>query len=436
MLPSEGIVITILFIHGTGVRVDSYQATLQSIRERLRYPEFPDLRVEGLPWGDKYGSLPPLKSVFRHEETGGKEYTQEDAQSDTWRLLAADPMAAMRFVSLNRAPYAGKPGETKPSKQLNDALEALESPEKYAALKDVLYRSGVEHVFHDAVEAVKADKKLYEDFLKVATRPLDPFNDALADTIVALAISIATERHQTSPFVALDEDLRVELTDAIRKQLGGVAAGWFTDWAKKLGGAVLGATAYAGSFVAVTPYLQWKRGPFSDDASPVAGDILLYQSRGDLIRAAIQSEVERFRGQGDDVVLLAHSLGGVACVDLLLDKASREFRKQVKALITVGSQAPYFYEINALGSLPFTRKESEVEAAFEDFPAWTNIHNRRDFLSYVGKGLFPGRVEDYEVRSRLPFPQSHTSYFTRPKTYDHILTALRSAYKKPEPAGA
>jgi hypothetical protein len=432
--------ITILFVHGTGVRVGSYEETLEAVRERISYPDFRELRVEGLPWGDNFGSLRASKSVFRHAETGTKEYTKEDEQSDAWRLLAADPMAALRFETLNRTPYAGgEPGKKKtPGMELNAALEGLHAPDRYAKLQPVLFRSGIEHVFGDACRMVKADR-LYEKFLSVASRPLDPFYDALADTIVALAISVATERHGASPFAALDEDLRIELTETMRGQLGGFSAALIPAWAKKLGGAVLGGAAYAGSFVALTPYLEWRRGPFSDAASPVAGDILLYQCRGEKIRAAIKSGLEPFKN--DDVVLLAHSLGGVACVDLLLDKADPEVRRWVKLLITVGSQAPYFYEINALRSLPYTNDEAEVAAAFQGFPTWVNLHNRRDFLSYVGEEVFPPdstvkppspRVRDLEVHSRLPFPQSHTSYFTRAETYEHIGTALRTAFNKPK----
>jgi hypothetical protein len=137
-------------------------------------------------------------------------------------------------------------------------------------------------------------------------------------------------------------------------------------------------------------------------------------------------------------------------VDLLLEETDAEFKKQVKLLITVGSQAPYFYEINALQSLPYrdetkVSEVAELAAAFKDFPTWVNLHNRRDFLSYVGGEVFPQnsavqpptpRVTDLEVHSRLPFPQSHTSYFTRGETYDHIRTALRKTFIETKPTVA
>ena len=53
-------------------------------------------------------------------------------------------------------------------------------------------------------------------------------------------------------------------------------------------------------------------------------------------------------GGDGPVVLLGHSLGGVACVDLL----AREELPRVASLITVGSQAPFFYELGASRAWP------------------------------------------------------------------------------------
>ena len=422
--------ITILFVHGTGVRIDGYKATLHMLRERLPHKDFPDLRIEGCPWGDQYGSRRAEKSVFRFKESGGEEYTFEDARSDMWRLLAADPMAGVRFITLNRIRYpGGRLGEQPPDKQLDRALEGLGTAEHIEPLKPLLSDAGVQHLFSEVCSIVKTDRA-YAELKKVARHPLDPYLDALADAIVALSIALAKERNE-SPAVAFDEELLNELSEAIRRQLGGVSASWVGDWAKELGGAVLGAAAYAGSFAMLTPYLEWRRGPFAQSASPIAGDILVYQSRGDKIREVIKAKLLEL-GKGP-TVLLAHSLGGVACVDLLLEPANTDLSAHVPLLITVGSQAPYFYEINGLHSLPYQEDGAQAQTAFPPhFPRWVNLHNRRDFLSYVGAEVFPGRVEDYEVRSMLPFPQSHTCYFTRADTYHYIWRALRQCFQRPD----
>ncbi len=74
------------------------------------------------------------------------------------------------------------------------------------------------------------------------------------------------------------------------------------------------------------------------------------------------------------------------------------------AAITLGSQAPFFYELNALKELPFG------EALPEGFPKWLNIYDLSDVLSYVGEKLFPALVTDKEVGNKKPLLKSHLLY--------------------------
>jgi hypothetical protein len=141
-----------------------------------------------------------------------------------------------------------------------------------------------------------------------------------------------------------------------------------------------------------------RRGALMDAHFPIAGDILFYQARGEQICGFIR---DRIREVQAPVFLLAHSLGGIACVDLL----AREAVPEVALLATVGSQAPFLYEVDALRSLPFGMPLPE------HFPRWINFFDRRDLLSFVGTGVFPGRVLDVEVSSRFGFPMSHSAYW-------------------------
>jgi len=61
-----------------------------------------------------------------------------------------------------------------------------------------------------------------------------------------------------------------------------------------------------------TFYVKRRRGAITSSVSPTPCDILLYQGRGDRIRAFIRAKIEQAE---PPVVLLAHSLGGIACVD-------------------------------------------------------------------------------------------------------------------------
>jgi hypothetical protein len=91
---------------------------------------------------------------------------------------------------------------------------------------------------------------------------------------------------------------------------------------------------------------------------------------------------------------------------------------QVHLLITVGSQAPFLYEIKALHSLQYG------EPLLPDFPAWLNIYDLRDFLSYVGERVFPEKVRDVRVDNKQPFPRSHSAYWTNPATWKAIVSRL------------
>ena len=102
-------------------------------------------------------------------------------------------------------------------------------------------------------------------------------------------------------------------------------------------------------------------------------------------------------------------------MDLLIEEPC----EGVELLVTAGSQAPFLYEIGALQSL------ATGQPLPERFPRWLNLYDRRDFLSYVGEKVFPGRVRDVEVNNRQPFPESHSAYWTNPAVWDAIFRELK-----------
>ena len=148
---------------------------------------------------------------------------------------------------------------------------------------------------------------------------------------------------------------------------------------------------------AATRMLRSHRNGFSDMAALPVGDVLLYQSRGGEVRDFIRAKIA---AATPPITIVAHSLGGIACVDLLAMRGA----PAVSQLVTVGSQSPLLYEIGALASL------KPPQALPTGFPPWLNIFDRSDFLSYVAKRLFPS-AEDLEVDSGQPFPDSHSAYF-------------------------
>jgi pimeloyl-ACP methyl ester carboxylesterase len=163
------------------------------------------------------------------------------------------------------------------------------------------------------------------------------------------------------------------------------------------------------------------RSDLTNGGSPVAGDIVAYQGhRGDRFRERILTEIQN--APTDEVVLLAHSLGGIACVDLLIEKKVNK----VTHLITVGSQSPFLYEIDSLGSL---RYGSPLP---DHFPRnWLNVYDRHDILAYKADGVFPSSphvfVQDVDVDGRVPFPQAHGAYWAN----GELWSAMEGFLKRP-----
>jgi pimeloyl-ACP methyl ester carboxylesterase len=149
-----------------------------------------------------------------------------------------------------------------------------------------------------------------------------------------------------------------------------------------------------------TNILKHGRSGLTSKISGTVGDILMYQARGQAIRDFIRGEIGKYPGP---VVLLGHSLGGIACVDLLLEPDP----PKVALLVTIGSQAPLLYEINALSGMSYAPNATLPSS----FPQWLNIYDKDDLLSYIGGRIFPSQVEDFHVGSGKPFPDSHGAYW-------------------------
>ena len=401
----------VVFVHGTGVRKKESDASVELIRSHLKPHGF---SVKGAPWGDLAGSRAAEKSIPTFEKTGGKSLTDDDREARTWNLLFADPASELRLLALN------KPDQTLPrlAGVLDQSIQGLYRPALKGELLATLDAAGVVDVFADACDQIRRHDS-FEELRKRALPPEGPYLDAIANAIVAQAAILDEEKRGYGSAITQDSDIRDALVSVVRSALGpGKAAPGkrIVDFLGKGVSAAFSAAFYAGSYAAGTPYLRMRRGKHAS-ASPLAGDILLYQARGEKIRGLIREQILELKVP---VVLLGHSLGGVACVDLLMDAKEAELRQRVKMLATVGSQAPYFYEINALSSLEYG--EGRELPAY--FPWWLNIYDRADFLSYVGESLFRKGVEDHEVRTHQPFPQSHSAYWSRKATYQHLVNAI------------
>jgi hypothetical protein len=302
-------------------------------------------------------------------------------------MLYQDPLYELQVLALAGRPANGAIGQDEPPGELLD--EQVRQLQPTTALQASLADAGLDHTFEAARQAV-IGSDAYRTALQGATEDLAPYRTAVARAIIAQAIMLSRNQDRY-PAALMDADLRdrviSQLADALGDpdlSIGGWAAKQIFRLAQKLG---------------VMDQVQRKRGALTNAAYPFAGDVLLYQVRGEPIRDFIRAQIEQ---AAPPVVVLAHSLGGIACVDLfaLLNPP------QIELLVTVGTQASFLYEIGALHSL---KPGEKLPASFPK--RWLNIYDLGDFLSYIGAGVFPDRVEDLLVDNKQPFPESHSAYW-------------------------
>ncbi|QKQ72313.1 hypothetical protein [Nostoc sp. TCL240-02] len=388
---------TVIFVHGTGIREREYNETFQVIEQKI-YAQRPDIKVAPCLWGalgarfnDNRASV-PLEDATLALSSG-----EEDADIVLWGQLYRDPLYELRLLSLKPI-ESGNPFGEEPGDILQSRVASL-TP--VSQLQAKLQEAGIAEVFEPAREAVIRSEPYEQALLTVSESDLSEHYAPIARAVVAQAMFISEQQEEFPPILT-DAQLRDDVVELLTLALGEAELG--------LGGWLLKPFVELAQHGG-TNYVRGNRLELTDKISPMPGDILLYLTRGEKIREFIKQQIEQAE---PPVVLIAHSLGGIACVDLLVQQQL----SQVELLVTVGSQAPFLYEINALYSLEYG------QLLPEHFPEWLNIYDLRDFLSYVGKNIFPERVQDVRVDSRQPFPRSHGAYWTNAKTWEAIISRL------------
>ncbi|KJY21514.1 MULTISPECIES: hypothetical protein [Streptomyces] len=415
-----------LFVHGTGVRRERHDRLFALVRGRLT-ARFPEARVDSCYWGDRFGATLGAggRSVPGLRPAAGAAPDAVDEETAEWALLLADPLCELRVLA--EAGWAdGGPDPDGPGGGDDDAfampgvqpagvrvlalLAGLPPapPHPGDELGALLHGTGLAAGFPaaltgaaDSAEAARAaDRATGEPQAReLAT--------ALARAVTAGALAAAGA---DADCTGAERDRLVEL---LTTRLGGDAR---VPGARAA--AVLGRLAMR---VTTQPLLNAWRGSLTVGATPALGDILRYQARGHDLREFLHARIAAAPGP---TVLIGHSLGGIALVDLLALAAARgEAVPGTELLVTVGSQAPFLYELGALTAL-----EPGAKLPY-GFPRWLNVYDRQDVLSYLAGPVFPGdpRITDHEIGSRQPFPACHSAYWKQDSLYERIEQAVAEA---------
>jgi hypothetical protein len=404
-----------LFVHGTGVRRARHEVLFGRVRDRLS-ARFPGATVASCYWGDRFGAELSTGGVsvpgVRRTRGAGEDVlatAPPDLVPAQWLLLLTDPLCEVRVLAEAGWETTGGftlPGVRSAGSEVLGLLAGLPpAPDRSDELGALLRDTGLFDGFAEALErvagspeAARAGRNATEDghARELAT--------ALARAVVADALAAA------GPEADCTGDERDRLVQLVVTRIGGDA--------RMPGGraaAVLGRLALR---VTTQPVLNAWRGSITTGSAPFVGDILRYQARGEALRELLRARIAQ---EPEPTVVIGHSLGGIALVDLLALSAARgEPVPDVRLLVTVGSQAPFLYEMGALTAL------APGEGLPPGFPRWLNIFDRQDILAFLAEPVFPGdaRVSDHEVSSGQPFIPCHSAYFKLDSVYDRIAQAV------------
>ncbi|MBW4506471.1 MAG: hypothetical protein KME64_08180 [Scytonematopsis contorta HA4267-MV1] len=395
---------TIIFVHGTGNRKEAYVQAFRTIESALSQRKSTAKLIPCL-WGEVLGTKLNARgaSIPNYNDTKGGANSQNEIDFiKLWQELYKDPWYEIRLLSFKPLPQSSTVSKKiAPSQEIANQVNELKNS---SLLLSKFEELGITEEFYSAIDELTTTTA-YARLLERATRPLEDEYIAISRAIVAQTIFLCKEKDKYKAII-YDADLRDEIVNDINNELtSGAERGIVTDFVKSQ---VTHFVKYKG-----TQKIERERGALTDSFYPFAGDILFYQAKGKKIRDFIYEEMKNAE---PPVVLLGHSLGGIACFELLIERQL----PQVELLITVGSQAPFLYEIDSLQTLAYG------EPLPERFPKWLNIYDLRDILSYLGNvpGIFPGKVTDVRVDNKQPFPESHGAYWYTKETWDEIIKAL------------
>lgn len=379
----------VLFVHGINVRADAADKVRASIENELR-KRLPDtVKVSACVWGNDLGAFLSLggRSIPMYETARGAPGAPDaEVERQLWSELYEDPLAELDALSHEQtvSDTPRSPRAVRTAAQLLSDVKALGSR---ADVQQLLAQHDWQPYLRAAVNVV-ADSS--------ALQGLAAQSRAIQDVVKPVSRAVYAALYREAEAVGeppLGSASRGDILAQLEVSLGGSQRGLVSWFANR--------------------YARRRRGALMDSITPIVGDIIIYQGRGEAIRKRIAAAIY---AHDEPVCVMAHSLGGVATVDTLL--LHPDLRLKVSHLFTMGSQPGYFHEVNALVGLPSGQQMAP------DFPKWVNFYDKADMLSFLAEPAFPGRVRDVEVDSGEPFPRSHSAYWHLPAVWAEVTAGL------------
>jgi hypothetical protein len=409
---------TLFFVHGTGVRGKRLRDTLKVIRSgvanELRLAD--SVEVHACSWGKQFPiDVSAVSSTLPPDERGpAPEEPAPEESATEWAILQQDPLFALRVAAagdLDRepppplvtvvVPYSGAAAVDTVRRMIDSVdlrrlnLEEVEVSED--KLKDAIA------LVRDSDELAGAARNATDD-------------ESIGMIACAIVAAVLWADHDApqgaEPRLAVDVESRDNLTDELAIQLRTIVqdlpSTGYTQLLVIPGAGRMRRLAGFAAARARTRYGVGHRADLTTKWAPAIADVLRYQRRGSDMLQFVSDALAK---AAPPVLAVGHSLGGVMLVDLLC----RNDHPHVKLLVTVGSQSPMFFVMDALEQLrPGTRHD-------EPFWPWLNLYSRTDLLSFYAHDVFPfPHVVDKAIDIRAPFPQAHSAYWRTQQTYSVI----------------
>ncbi|GHF36613.1 hypothetical protein [Streptomyces griseosporeus] len=389
----------VVFVHGTGVRADAYESTWGLLRKGLDRID-PGIALHSCYWGGAHGVRPGMSSRTVPGYRGKEDLLPEDEKIVRWNLLYADPLYELRELGAAGGDRAGRRvlgDRSGPELERRATVLSVELPEELAELAGSAGADRLRLAVSSVLDGIRGSADCRRAIARASSD--GTCASMLAAAVVAEFLAEYQLAGEPLPWTVEERDRAVLL---ISQALGADVRG------------VMGKLAVTPAMYVFNRVMNGRRDWVTDGSAFQVGDILHYAVRGEGLRQFIAERVSEVARSEGPVVLFAHSLGGIAAVDLLVDRALAE----VSHLITAGSQTGQLYGMNALPSLEFGQPLPP------HFPRWTNLYDRHDPLGFLAGQLFPGRVSDVDVTSGQPFLAAHSAYFTNPAVHRILADAI------------